>query len=93
MPKSSDPTPKKARDMKKTILTLMLVSALLAGCTAMRKTADLEATRDDLSWTAFCADRGHSLHDRSPETINEYLDSWCGSADEEAVFLAAGLRL
>lgn len=77
--------------MTKAILTLVISAAILAGCTSLRNTSDLEAARADLSWTAFCADRGHSLRDRSQETLDEYLDTWCGSADEEAAFLAAGL--
>lgn len=71
--------------MKKTIITIAL-AAMLAGCSTNRNTEPLpERTNYDIaSWNAFCAATGHDTADSSAETLNEYLDTWCGSAPEEA---------
>lgn len=76
--------------MKRTILTLALAALLFTGCHTSQ--AALDARRADTSWAAFCAARGHDLDDNTYSTLNEYLDTWCGSADEEAALIAAGVK-
>lgn len=72
--------------MKKTTILMMAIAAtLLAGC---RVSSALEApipSREDNnpSWRAFCASRGYDVATAEEEIIDEYLDAWAGSAEEE----------
>lgn len=75
--------------MKKIILTLAIVAAL-TGCKS-QQTA-LYERRAEISWSAFCAARGYAHNDNTYQATNEYLDTWCGSVDEEAAFIAAGVE-
>jgi len=77
--------------MKKYIIIISISLAALTGCTTNKVAAD--NTLDEISWTAFCAARGHNLNDSTSETINEYLDTWCGSVEEEQVFINEGVEL
>lgn len=76
--------------MKKVTITLALVAALLTGCKSNK--VALEQLRADVSWSAFCAARGYDINDNTYPAINEYLDTWCGSVDEEAAFIKAGVE-
>lgn len=76
--------------MKKYILTLALATALLTGC-ATNKVA-LDSHRADVSWSAFCTARGYDLNDTNYPAINEYLDTWCGSVEEEKAFIKSGIE-
>lgn len=75
--------------MKKIILTLAIVAAL-TGCKSNQ--VALDERRAEISWSAFCAARGYALDDNTYQATNEYLDTWCGSVDEEAAFIAAGVE-
>ena len=75
--------------MKKIILTLAIVAAL-TGCKSNQAT--LDEKRAEISWSAFCAARGYAHDDNTYQATNEYLDTWCGSVDEEAAFIAAGVE-
>lgn len=76
--------------MKKVTITLALVAALLTGCKSNK--VALEQLRADVSWSAFCAARGYDINDNTYPAINEYLDTWCGSVDEEEAFINAGVE-
>lgn len=77
--------------MRKTVLILSI--ALVAAFTGCRSNETaLQALRADVSWRAFCAARGYALDDNTYQATDEYLDTWCGSADEEAAFIAAGVK-
>lgn len=76
--------------MKKAITTLAIVTALLAGCTTNK--AALEEQRSYISWVAFCANRGYNINDNTYQATNEYLDTWCGSVEEEEAFINAGVE-
>lgn len=76
--------------MKKVTITLTLVAALLTGCKSNK--VALEQLRADVSWSAFCAARGYDINDNTYPVINEYLDTWCGSVDEEAALIEAGVE-
>lgn len=75
--------------MKKIALAFILVAAL-TGCKSQR--VALEERRAEVSWSAFCAARGYDIDDNTGQAVNEYLDTWCGSVDEEAAFIAAGVK-
>lgn len=77
--------------MKRTILTLAILAAALTGCRSSQPAA-VRDTRADISWAAFCAARGYDPAISTYDTINEYLDTWCGSAAEERAFIAAGVK-
>ncbi len=76
--------------MKKYIITLALATALLTGCTSNK--AALDQLRADVSWSAFCAARGYDINDNTYTAVNEYLDTWCGSVDEESALIEAGVE-
>lgn len=76
--------------MKKVTITLALVAALLTGCKSNK--VALEQLRAEISWSSFCAARGYDLNDNTYQATNEYLDTWCGSVDEEAAFIEAGVE-
>lgn len=76
--------------MKKAILTLTIVAATISGCKS--SPAALESRRAEISWSAFCAARGYDLNDNTYPTLNEYLDTWCGSAEEDAALIKAGVK-
>lgn len=76
--------------MKKVTITIAIVAALLSGCTSSQTA--LNNRRAEISWAAFCAARGYDLNDNTYQATNEYLDTWCGSADEEAALINAGVK-
>jgi len=76
--------------MKKYIITLALATALLTGCTSNK--GALENLRGEISWNAFCDARGYDRTDNTYTAVNEYLDTWCGSVDEEAALIEAGVE-
>ncbi len=76
--------------MKKYIITLALATALLTGCTSNK--VALENLRGEISWNAFCDARGYDRTDNTYSAVNEYLDTWCGSVDEEAALIEAGVE-
>lgn len=76
--------------MKKTLIIIALAAAL-AGCRTARESEPLpERTGYGISWNAFCAARGHEPGDNSPAVLDEYLDTWRGTAEEEKALLKAG---
>lgn len=76
--------------MKKYIITLALATAMLTGCKTNK--VALDNLRAEISWSSFCAARGYDLNDNTYQATNEYLDTWCGSVDEEAAFIEAGVE-
>ncbi len=74
--------------MKSTLLLSvfgLFATLLMQGCgTAASSTAKYtENEVDSLSWSAFCRCRGYKINDYSDKAINEYLDAWIGTVDEE----------
>lgn len=76
--------------MKKYIITLALATALLTGCSSNK--VALDNLRGEISWNAFCDARGYDRNDNTYLTMNEYLDTWCGSVEEEDAFIKAGVE-
>lgn len=76
--------------MKKYIIAI--ATALLTGCTSTKLASVSENERAEISWNAFCDARGYDRADNTYTAINEYLDTWCGSVEEEAAFIAAGVE-
>lgn len=76
--------------MKKATISIVIVAALLSGCKSSQ--AELDDRREEISWSAFCKSKGYDLTDSSSEVINEYLDTWCGSVEEEKAFINAGVK-
>lgn len=65
------------------IAGLMAVSCYLPSNTEQLPAA---LTSDELSWIEFCKARGYDTHDNRDEIINEFLDTWVGSMEEERAF-------
>ncbi len=78
--------------MKKYIITLALAAAMLTGCTSPKLAAVSDNERGEISWNAFCDARGYDRADNTYSAVNEYLDTWCGSVDEEAALIEAGVE-
>lgn len=76
--------------MKKATITLALVAILFTGCKSSQAT--LDSRRAEISWSSFCAARGYDPADHTFPATNEYLDTWCGSSEEEAALIKAGLK-
>lgn len=65
------------------------IAGLMAvACYLPSNTEQLPAalTSDELSWIEFCKARGYDTHDNRDEIINEFLDTWVGSMEEERAF-------
>lgn len=75
---------------KAAIIIAIAAAAILTGCKSSKTV--LDARRAEISWTAFCAARGYDLNDNTYQATNEYLDTWCGSAEEEKAFIKAGVE-
>lgn len=75
-------------------ISLLTIDALLilSGCSYASVSSTHQAMREDASWNAFCDARGYDRNDDTYPVINEYVDTWCGSADEEAALIAAGVE-
>lgn len=78
--------------MNKITIALAFVAVLLTGCSTGKLAKISDEERGELSWKAFCAARGYDFNDNTYPAINEYLDTWCGSAEEEQVFINAGVK-
>ncbi len=78
--------------MKKYIITLALATALLTGCTSTKLAAVSDNERGEISWNAFCDARGYDRADNTYSAVNEYLDTWCGSVEEETALIEAGVE-
>lgn len=76
--------------MKKATIIFAFMAVLLTGCKSTQ--ASLDSLRAEISWSSFCAARGYDLNDNTYQATNEYLDTWCGSVDEEAAFIKAGVE-
>lgn len=68
-------------------IVLALAAMLLAGCKSSQ--AALNERRAEISWSAFCAARGYDFNDNTDQATNEYLDTWCGSVEEENALINA----
>lgn len=75
--------------MKRIILAIAIMAAL-AGCKTSQTA--LNEQRAKISWSAFCKAHGYALDDNTYQATNEYLDAWCGSAEEESALIAAGVK-
>jgi len=75
--------------MKKIIITLAIVAAL-SGCKSQQ--VALDNFRGEISWNAFCDARGYDRNDNTYSAVNEYLDTWCGSVEEEKALIRAGVE-
>lgn len=78
--------------MKNKLAFVFLALVLLAGCTTNKLASVSDEERGEISWNAFCAARGYDRNDNTYLTVNEYLDTWCGSVDEENAFNKAGVE-
>jgi hypothetical protein len=79
--------------MTKKIITLALILASLISCNTTNNLSEEELHR--ISWKAFCNTFGYNdkLDANNQEAINNYLDCWRGSADEEDAFSKLGINL
>ncbi len=71
--------------IRHTALSIAIAGAIAAACFSSSRNTPLPASaiQDEISWTAFCAARGYDPRSTSEEIVNEYLNTWIGSAAEE----------
>lgn len=72
--------------MKKIVFIIAILSTLLASCKTMNPESNIVIpAREEThpSWGKFCEARHYDINTTDSEIINEYLDTWCGSAEEE----------
>ncbi len=77
---------------KKYIILLTLSIAAITACTSTRLASVSDNVRGEISWNAVCGARGYDGNDNTYLTMNEYLDTWCGSVEEENAFIKAGVE-
>ena len=78
--------------MKKITLYIFALGLLtLAGCTSTKKDYTL-SERAEISWEAFQKIRNHKCTKSHDELVNEYLDTWVGSVEEEKLFMEMGIE-
>lgn len=77
----------------KDVIRLSLIGTAMCAlfAWAMLRTADnskvsAPLTSEEISWVEFCKARHYDPHTEDEEIINEYLDTWVGSVEEERVF-------
>ncbi len=46
----------------------------------------VQMTSEEISWIEFCKAPGYDVHDQNEEIVNEFLDTWRGSVEEERAF-------
>lgn len=80
-------------------IRISLIGIGIAGCMALAMflspTPDRhssELTPEEISWIEFCKAKGYSIHANDDTIINEYLDTWCGSAQEEEALTRNGAK-
>lgn len=65
------------------------VAGLMAAACIMRPSVSSYSAplrSDELSWIEFCKARNYDPHTEDDEIINEFLDTWVGSVEEERAF-------
>lgn len=77
---------------KVTLLLFLVVATILSGCTSTKLASVSDDVRGEISWNAFCDAHGYDRNDNTYLNVNEYLDTWCGSVDEEQAFINAGVE-
>lgn len=50
------------------------------------KEIPVKLTSEEISWIEFCKAKGYDVNDNSEEIVNEFLDTWRGSVEEEKAF-------
>ena len=78
--------------MKKYIILIALSVVAMTACTSTKLASVSDNERGEISWNAFCDARGYDRNDNTYLTMNEYLDTWCGSVEEENAFIKAGVE-
>lgn len=70
----------------------LFATLVMQGCSTTAKAAKYTDDEvDSISWSAFCRCRGYKLNDYSDKAINEYLDAWIGTVDEEESLDSIGI--
>ena len=72
------------------ILSLGLTVALLMGAamfTAKDRKLPSTLTPEEISWIEFCRANGYDIYTDDDDILNEFLDTWVGSAKEEEALM------
>ncbi|MCH5234511.1 MAG: hypothetical protein J1E16_04395 [Muribaculaceae bacterium] len=74
------------------LLFALVIILLLTSCSATKQETQLPE-RPEISWEIFQKLKGCKSTKSHAELLNEYLDTWRGSAEEEKAFMDLGLEL
>lgn len=76
--------------MKKFILPIILIAITIPATEALLPSSGNDPRQDSItasaSWILFCNARGYDPSTEDPEAIDEYLDAWVGTTEEEKAF-------
>lgn len=77
------------------VLGFSIAGLMAVACLMSSGTKELPAalTPEEISWVEFCKHHGYDIHTEDDEIINEYLDTWCGSTDEEEALTRQGIAV
>ena len=82
--------------MKKYTILIILLTSALSSCNTSKLAQASDTERGEISWNAFCDARGYDRDDNRDDNtfsaVNEYLDTWCGSVEEEKAYISAGVQ-
>lgn len=84
--------------MKESIKILGLGAATFAAAIAIafatdyNRTLPASVTPEEVSWLEFCRARGYDPARETPEMTDEWLDTWCGSVEEEEALTRKGVQ-
>ncbi len=69
-----------------------ILLAILPALAFVALTITSSPTAEEVSWRSFCEAHGYDPADNSDFVMNQYLDTWRGSVDEDSAFAAAGVK-
>jgi hypothetical protein len=62
------------------IFFIIAVTAALTSCASQHIVSD---NAEQASWSAFCATHGYNTNTTNQNILDQYLDTWVGSTEEE----------
>ena len=62
---------------------LMVIAAAMPSSTPQ---LPVTLTPEEISWVEFCKYKRYDIHTEDEEIVNEFLDTWVGSVEEEQAF-------
>ncbi len=74
------------KDLLRISITGIAVAMLMGAGVLWHEPEKPQPTSEEISWNEFCKARGYDNTTTDEEVINEFLDTWRGSVEEERAF-------